>query len=221
MKRNTRWIWGGILLSIFITSALVFSFRESILTEAGKFMAPEGDYAADVAILEGTEFINRDIVKNGVSLLRSGKVKRLAVVLHNIAPSHRPFAFNDNYADLVAQELKGLGLKDDEFKIIVTHIHHPVTLTEAQGALDTLSREGVKSAILLSPGFHARRSYLVYQYLGIPLQIKIYPHACFNGYTLDKWWTQDSGLRDFLGESLKLAYYLIMGYIPLKFSYPL
>lgn len=219
MKRKTRWIWGGILLSIFITFALVFSFRESILTEAGKFMAPAGDYAADVAILEGTEFIHRGIVNNGVNLLRTGKVKRLAVVLHNIAPSHRPFAFNENYAERVAQELKGLGLKDDEFKIIVTHIHHPVTLTEARGALETLSREGVKSAILLSPGFHARRSYLAYQHLAIPLQMKIYPLACFNGYPLDKWWTQDNGLRDFLGESLKLAYYLIMGYIPLKFSY--
>jgi len=184
-------------------------------------MAPAGDYAADVAILEGTEFIHRGIVKNGVNLLRSGKVKRIAVVLHNIAPSHRPFAFNENYAELVAQELKGLGLQENEFKIIVTHIHHPVTLIEARGALETLSREGVTSAILLSPGFHARRSYLVYQYLAIPLQMKIYPHACFNGYPLDKWWTQDNGLRDFLGETLKLAYYLIMGYIPLRFSYPL
>jgi hypothetical protein len=221
MKRNTRWIVGGILLSIGVILALIFSFRESILLEAGKFMAPEGDYVADVAILEGAEFIHRDIVKNGVNLLRSGKVKRIVVVLHNIAPSHRPFAFNENYADLVTQELEGLGLKKNEFKIIVTHIHHPVTLTEARQALETLSQEGVKSAILLSSGFHARRSFLAYQYLAIPLQIKIFPHACFNGYQLDKWWTQDNGVRDFMGESLKLAYYLIMGYIPLRFSYSL
>jgi hypothetical protein len=219
MKRNTKWIWGGILLSIGVLLALIFSFRESILLEAGKFMAPQGDYMADVAILEGSEFIHRDIVKNGVNLLRSGRVNRIAIVLHNIAPSHRPFAFNENYADLVTQELEGLGLKEDEFKIIVTHIHHPVTLTEARQALEQLSREGVKSAILLSTGFHARRSFLAYQYLAIPLQMKIYPLACFNGYQLDKWWSQDSGLRDFTGESLKLAYYLIMGYIPLRFAY--
>jgi len=219
MKRNTRWIWGGILLSIGVILALIFSFRESILLEAGKFMAPRGDYVADVAILEGSEFIHREIVKNGVNLLRSGRVNRIAVVLHNIAPSHRPFAYNESYADLVTRELEGLGLKKDEFKVIVTHIHHPVTLTEARQALEQLSQEGVKSAILLSAGFHARRSFLAYQYLAIPLQIKIFPHACFNGYQLDKWWTQDNGLRDFMGESLKLAYYLIMGYIPLRFSY--
>jgi hypothetical protein len=219
MTRNTRWIWGGILLSLCIIFTIIFLFRESILLEAGKFMAPEGDYVADVAILEGAEFIHRDVVENGVNLLRSGRVKRIVIVLHNIAQSHRPFAFNKNYADLVTQEIEGLGLKEDEFQIIVTHIHHPVTLTEAKQALETLSHEGVKTAILLSPGFHTRRSFLSYQYLGNPLQIKIYPHACFNGYQLDKWWTQDSGVRDFTGESLKLAYYLIMRYIPFKFSY--
>jgi hypothetical protein len=219
MTRNTRWIWGGILLSLWIIFTIIFLFRESILLEAGKFMAPEGDYVADVAILEGAEFIHRDVVENGVNLLRLGKVNRIVIVLHNIAQSHRPFAFNENYNDLITQELEGLGLKEDEFKIIVTHIHHPVTLTEAQQALETLSQEGVKSAILLSQGFHTRRSFLSYQYLGSTLQIKIYPHACFDEYQLDKWWTQDRGVRDFTEESQKLVYYLIMGYIPFKFSY--
>jgi hypothetical protein len=186
---------------------------------AGQFMAPNGDHIADIAILEGTAFIDRGMVMSGMNLLSSGKVKRIIVVLHRIAPSRRPFAFNEDYPHLVKKEMEALGLKKKDFRIIVTHIHHPITLTAARGALETISKEGVKSAILLSPGFHARRSYLIYQHLGTPFQIKIFPSACFNSYQLDHWWSQEGGLRDFGEELLKLAYYFAGGYIPFRLSY--
>lgn len=219
MKNRVKWIWGGICLSLFFIIILILSFRVSILMRAGQFMAPQGNYIADVAILEGTEFIDRSMVTSGMKLLSSGKVKRIIVVLHRIAPSHRPFAFNEDYPHLVKKEMEALGLKERDFRIIVTHIHDPITLTAASGALETISKEDIKSAILLSPGFHARRSYLIYQHLCIPFQIKIYPSACFNSYQLDYWWSQEGGLRDFSAELLKLAYYLARGYIPFKLSY--
>jgi hypothetical protein len=219
MKNKAKWIWGGICLSLLLMIILVFSFRVTILMRAGRFMAPEGKYIADVAILEGAEFIDREIVTNGMNLLSSGNVKRLIVVLHRIAPSDRPFALNEDYPDLVKKEMEALGLKERDFKIIVTFIHHPVTLIEARGAVETISKEGVKSAILLSKGFHARRSYLVYQHVCSPFQIKIFPSACFNSYQLDHWWSQEGGLRDFVMELLKLTYYLAGRYIPFKLSY--
>jgi hypothetical protein len=219
MKNRVKWLWGGICLSLFLIIILIFTFRVTILMRAGQFMAPEGNYIADVAILEGTEFIDRGMVMSGMNLLSSGKVKRIIVVLHRIAPSDRPFAFNEDYPHLVKKEMKALGLKERDFRIIVTHIHQPITLTAARGALETISKEDVKSAILLSPGFHMRRSYLVYQHLCVPFQIKIFPYACFNSYQLDHWWSQEDGLRDFAAELLKLAYYLAGGYIPFKLSY--
>ena len=187
--------------------------------KAGHYMAPDSTDTADVAILEGTEFIQRTVVAHGMHLLQSGRAKRLVIVLHRIAPDHRPFAFSEDYTGLVKQEMEGLGLKEGQFEIIVTSIHHPVTLTAARGALEVLSHEGVKSAILLSSGFHTRRSFLAYAHAGISLQIKIFPHACFDEYALDRRWTREGGVRAFAEESLKLAYYLMMGYIPLKFSY--
>ena len=128
---------------------------------AGKFMAPQGDYIADVAILEGNDFIDRNLVISGKNLLSSGKVKRLIVVLFRIAPSHRPFALNEDYPTLVKQEMESLGLKEKDFKIIVTHIHNPLTLVSAKGVMENISKDNIKSAILLSSGFHTRRSYLV------------------------------------------------------------
>jgi hypothetical protein len=218
-NRKSKWIWGGICLFVFIIAILVFSFRETILLKAGRFMAPAGDYKADVAILEGDDFIRTGVVTSGRDLLSSGKVKRLVIVLQNIAPAHRPYGINENYPDIVKQKLKNLGLKETEFKVIVVPSRHPVTLKEAEVVLESLSKENIKSAILLSPGFHTRRSYLAYQYVGIPLQIKIFPSACFTEYQLNNWWVQEPGVRDFTTELLKLGYYLAGGYIPFKFYY--
>jgi hypothetical protein len=219
MKNKPKWIWGGICLFLLLSIIMIFSFRVAILMQAGKFMAPDGDYIADIAILEGTEFIDRGVLMKGLNLLSSEKVKRIVVVLHRIAPSHRPFAFNEDYPSLVKKELEALGLKERDFEIILTRIHHPITLTVARGVMDVLSKEDVKSAILVSPGFHTRRSFLAFQYAGLPFQIKIFPSACFNSYQLDHWWSHEGSVRDFATELSKLAYYLAGGYIPFKFSY--
>jgi hypothetical protein len=218
-NRKSKWIWGGICLFVFITTIFVFIFRESILLKAGCFMAPTGDYKADVAILEGAEFISAGAITSGMDLLSSGKVKRIVIVLQNIAPTGRPYGINGNYPDIVKQKIKNFGLKETEFKVLVVHIGHPVTLREAEQVLNALSKENIKSAILVSPGFHTRRSYLAYQHVGMPLQIKIFPSASFTNYQLNNWWSQESGFRDFTAELLKLGYYLAGGYIPFKFSY--
>lgn len=182
-------------------------------------MAPVGDYKADAAILEGSEFIQSGVAASGMDLLSSGKVNRILIVLQNVSPAYRPYGINENYPDVIRQKLKKIGLKETEFKVITVPSVHPITLKEAEVVLSHLTRENIKSAILLSPGFHTRRSYLAYQSAGIPRQIKIFPHACFTEYQLDNWWVQELGVRDFTYELLKLAHYLAAGYIPFKFSY--
>ncbi len=177
-------------------------------------MAPTGDYTADVVILEGADYISAGFVKAGMDLLSSGKVKRIIVVIHRIAPAHRPFGINGDYPDAVREKLKDMGLKQQEFKVIVAPIRNPVTLKEAKTVLADLSQDHIQSAILVAPSFHTRRSYLAYQSVGKPLQIKIYPMACFTSFHQDKWWTDEAGWRDFGTESIKLVYYLVFGYIP-------
>lgn len=186
-------------------------------------MAPQGNYFADVAILEGCRFLDKDIdivVISGINLLSSGKVKRLILVLHSIVPSGR-FITNDNdYPGLVKKEMENLGIEEKDFRIIVTPNHHPTTLTEARVVLEAISKEDIKSAILLSHGFHTRRSYLVYQYISLSFQIKIFPYACLETFQpLEHWWSQEQGRHYFAEEFLKLAYYLARGFIPLKLFY--
>ncbi len=218
-KHKTRWIWGGIFLSFLLIIILVFTFYETILLRAGRFMAPEENGTAEVIILEGSEIVETGAVIKGVHLLSSGKAASMIVVIHQFSEKRNPFAIHEGYPNLVKRELKALGLKEEQFRVMVTPVHHPITLTEARLVLEALSKEGVKSGILLSSGFHTRRSFMVYQHVGIPLKIRIIPSAYFNEYHLDRWWIYDPGMRDFISEFFKLGYYQIRGYIPLKFSY--
>jgi len=219
MKKILKYICGGFLLVIILLAIIGYIFREPLLEKAGHFMAPTGDYAADVVILEGSDYVRTGFIKTGMMLLSSGKVKRIIVVIHRIAPAHRPFGINGDYPDVVRQKLKDMGLTEQEFKVIVSPIRHPVTLKEAQFVLKDLAGDHVKRAILVAPAFHTRRSYLAYQYVGDPLQIKIDPLACFTDHHQDKWWEDEGAWRDFGTESLKLLYYLAGRHIPLKFSY--
>jgi hypothetical protein len=219
MKTKTRWIWATICFTIFVAVLLLFSFREALLVRAGNFMAPRGTGAADVAILEGEEGPETGAVNIGIGLLSSGRVSRIVFVLHRLSENKKQFALDEDYPDLLKKRLKASGLSEKRFTVMVTPVHHPITLTEATIVLGALSKEGAKNALLLSNGFHTRRSFLVYQYVGRTHAINIIPVAYFNDYQLDDWWLHEEGLREFTSELFKLVYYLVRGYIPTKLDY--
>ena len=216
MKTKVKWVWAAICLSTLVASILVYSFNEALLIRTGRFMAPQDIGTADVAILEGAESLETGAVNVAINLLSSGRASCIIVVLHRPSENRKQFALDEGYSSLVKKRLKALGLDEKQFMIVVTPVHHPITLTEATVVLKTLSQEGVKNAFLLSNGFHTRRSFLVYQYVGRPLAINIIPLAYFNDFQLDNWWRHEEGLREFLSELFKLVYYQVRGYIPTK-----
>ncbi|MGC1404972.1 MAG: hypothetical protein WA974_18840, partial [Thermodesulfobacteriota bacterium] len=74
-----------------------------------------------------------------------------------------------------------------------------------------LAKEGARSAVLVSEGFHTRRSWAVYRQEGEEFKISVKPHPCFINYKKENWWKQKEGIRDFVQESSKLVYYLVFG----------
>lgn len=216
MKKKILIVFLLVLILLAVAGHL---FRDTLWDKAGKFMAPQGDYTADVVILEGADYIRTGFIQTGMDLLATGKVTKIIVVIHRIAPAHRPFGIHGDYPDVVRQKLKNTGLKEEQFKVIVAPIRRPVTLKEAQFVLKELAADKISSAILVAPSFHTRRSYMAYSHAGEALQIKIYPLASFTEHHPDKWWTDQGAWRDFGTESLKLIYYLASGHLPFKFSY--
>jgi hypothetical protein len=210
----SRKILYSLILLGFALIVLVFPYQ-SILTGAGKYLAPEGKGKADVAVLEGGELLKDKSVKIGIGLLSSGIVNHLVVVVQQNSKDEQNFGLPD-YNLLLSKNLESLGLTKNVFRVIEVPTKHPVTLTEANIVLSDLSKRGVKSIILVAKDFHTRRSYWTYKKVGKQLGLEIIPHPYFINYENENWWQKTRGIRSFLDESMKFFYYILRGYIPIK-----
>ena len=190
-------------------------YYQAILIGAGRFLAPEGVGKAEVVIMEGTELIREKAIDSGKRILSTGRAGRL-VLVYQKSEDEKIFGRPLDYNLFLGQKLEELGLRKDQIQILEVPKKHPITLFEAKYVLSNLSKNGIRNAILLSEDFHTRRSYWTYKQVGIPLGIEIIPYPCFITYRDDTWWQQVNGIRNFIGESMKFFYYLLLGYIPLR-----
>jgi hypothetical protein len=186
---------------------------------AGRFLAPSGEGNAEIVVVEGSQVLRNRAVNMGFRFLSGEKAKRmLVVVLHEFSKEDRLFAIQGKYSEFLIDESEKMGMERGRFQVIMTPINgHPITLTEAQFVVAKLSRDGIKSAILLSEGFHTRRSFGVYNQEGARVGLRIIPFPYFNEYKDDDWWHHADGVHDFFQESVKLAYYLMRGYVSIKY----
>jgi hypothetical protein len=192
-------------------------FHQPILKGAGRFLAPTGDEAAEVLILEGTQVVENGALDAGMKLLSNGRANRMVVVLQKPLKEGQVFALQGKYTQLIINELEHLGLEKGRVQVISAPIDgHPVTLSEARFVVGKLSQNGVRSAILLSKGFHTRRSFGVYSQEGNRVGLHVGPSSYFTEYETNSWWYDAQGISDFVVESLKLAYYVLHGYVSIK-----
>ena len=181
-------------------------------------MAPSGNERAEVVISAGNQAVKKGALNAGMRLLADGKAKRMVVVLHHPSKENQVFALEDRYTQLLMNELQNLGLKKEKVQVISAPIDgHPITLVEARFVVAKLSQNGTQNAILVSEGFHTRRRFGVYNQEGSRVGLHISPYPYFIEYESDSWWHKAEGINDFIQESLKLTYYLLHGYVSIKF----
>lgn len=172
-------------------------------------------------ILGGTQVLKNGAINAGIRLLSNGKANRMVVVvLHQLSKEDQLFGLQEKYAQLLIHESEQLDLERGRFQVILAPINgHPVTLNEAKFVVAKISQNGIRSAILLSEGFHGRRSFGVYSQEGARVGLHIIPSSYFTEYKNDNWWQHAKGVHDFFGESIKLAYYLVQGYVSIEYLY--
>ena len=177
-------------------------------------MAPQGTGKAEAVVVEGDQVVREGAVRAGVALIKEGRAKQLILVLHRYSEKEQLFAIQDKYQEWLDKELEGRGLTKNQYRIWLLPINgHPITLSEARFVVPRLSQAGIHRAFLLCLSFHTRRSFLVYQNQGDALGVRFIPYPYFPSYGRDNWWRDTEGLKDFGGETMKLGYYLIKGYI--------
>jgi hypothetical protein len=169
-------------------------------------------------ILDGSEIVKNGAINAGWRLLFDGKAKRILVVVHQPLEDDQFLVLQQKDVQRLVNESNRIGLEKEKFQIIVAPFaSHPSTLNEARFVLTKLTQDGVRSAILLSKGFHTRRSFGVYNQEGARVGVRIIPYPYFYEYENDNWWRHRKGVHDFLEQSIKLAYYLMRGYVSIKY----
>ncbi len=206
------------LFLLLIALLVIFSwvYRETILIQAGRYLAPDGRGQADVIIISGNQFVKDKAARVGRELFvsRSG-MKFVAVAIHKAEEDDMPFGMKA-YESVVSTNLEALGIERGRYQIFATPNEHPITLKEADIVMKGLSGRKIRTALLLVEGFHMRRSYWVYRQFGEKHGIKIIPHPLFIKYHGQSWWKESWGFRDFVAEGGKFVYYVLRGYIPAK-----
>jgi hypothetical protein len=202
---------GIVALLVLITAVA----GNAILGAAGEFLAPRFPGKADVVIIEGEELLQQGAVAEALALMTERRIERLVLVTHSYSEARMGFGISKRYGRLIGEELERAGLRKGQYILVSVPVAHPITLTEARTVLDTLSKESVKSALLVAQGFHTRRSYLLYKNIGRTRGIIIIPWSSGVDYPLTKWWLNEDAVYDFVAQLAKLSYYLLRGYIPL------
>jgi len=199
-----------------VVAFVLLTFHRPILAGAGRYFAPTATGEADVLVLEGNNAIDRAFLHAGMALLPQGRANHIVVILFYSRLSGLDSGVESKSSRFIALESHSLGVKKEQVSVIWVPISgHPITLSEAKFVTDRLYRDGVRSAILFCDGFHTRRSIAAYRREASRLGLNIIPFASFTSYPRDSWWRTSAGIDDFVEQSLKFAFYLIRGYLPI------
>jgi len=190
----------NLLFFMGLVVVFLLFFHRPLLIAAGKYLTPEGSGDADSVIVEGCDLAIGKGIQVGMSLLSSGKAGRLIIIYHY--PGNEGNPGTSAHYSFISRKVEQVGLKEDHIHLIGTPDNHPITLTDAKNVLNYLSNTKARSAILLTEGFHARRSYSAYRQTALPLDIHIIPVPYFlssgnHAYGNDDWWQRTDGIHSF------------------------
>ena len=205
------------VVPLVLVALVLLIFHVPILTGAGRYMAPTMTDSADVLVLAGDNVIDKEGLHEAAILLSQGRANRMVVVLLYPLGAGADSALERECGRLITYESRRLGVKEERSSVLSVPIGgHPITRSEARFVTDWLHRDGVRSAILLSDGFHTRRSIAAYRQEASQLGLNIVPRVHFTGYDGDSWWRTSKGIGDFVTEASKFLYYLTKGYLPIS-----
>ena len=92
-------------------------------------------------------------------------------------------------------------------EIIPIRAIEPISLNAAYQIRDFLTKEHLRSIIVVTPGFRSKRSYLVYQAVLAPAGIKVYCMPVFGLETPENWTKTSHNIQEVTEQYLKLLYY--------------
>ncbi len=215
MRKNWRgWIvkrkvvrtttWRFRLLVVGALALLLYGTHALWLTAvAGSLVHTEKLEAADVLLLENfdTHYL---VFEKAAELLHSGCAPRVLVPVLVQRIGEEANSVDRGFVEVMC---KVAGIND--YEIVPVKPREPISLNTARQIAGYLTKEGIKSVIVVSPKFRSARSYLVYDTVFTPRGIHVQCQAAGGEKTPRNWWHTWHGIQDVGLEFAKLLYYRV------------
>lgn len=198
-KRVTTW---RFRLLVFATAMafLAASYPTWLVAIGNSLLHKQDLEPADVILLEnfGTDF---SVFAAAQGLVDAGYSSRVVIPVRAKGETAMRGMVQKGFVDVMSRVA---GIKQWEV-LPVEHVE-PVSLNVARQIAVFLESEGVRSVLVVSPGFRSARSYLVYDSVFTPRGIRVQCLAASDAAS-DNWWHSWHGVQDTGLEFTKFLYY--------------
>ena len=202
-----------ILLILALVIATGYAIGPWILTRAGEFLVvsdqPEDRSDAVVVLATGVDYLPRLI--QAAELYRQGLAELVVINGNRKTQIHREleeqgYERPGNWYDGAVSVLVFLGVDRSGIAVISAEDAYD-TVSEAQMVGPELISVGVKTLLITTSKFHARRALAIWEYLyGQDFIVQIVP-AAEDPFEVDGWWHHGRQIRQLLSEYGAWAYF--------------
>ena len=201
-KESLTTTWACRLLVVMLVGLVVVVTRTLWVPGIGRSLVCAEDVGPSDAILVENFDPNYLVFERAAALQKAGLAPRVLV------PTEA--SGRDPVANPVAQgiaELMARLARLEKIEIIPIREREPISLNAAYQVRDFLTREHLRSVIVVTPGLRSRRSSLVYRAVLTPAGIEAHCLPVLGEHGVENWTATWHGIEDVVEQLIKLEYY--------------
>jgi hypothetical protein len=200
-KQVLKTTWTLRLLIVLALAALVLLPRAYWAEKIGQSLVCEEQVAQSDALLLENFDISYLIFERATALQKSGIAPR-AFVPTTAAGADHPNEVSRQLVDVMAR-----AARLEKFEYIPIREKEPISLNAGEQIRDFLTREHIRSVLVITPGFRSRRSEIVYKAVLGPGGIRVGCLPVFGSVTTANWTSTWHGIQNVVEQFGKLQYY--------------
>ena len=201
-KASIKTTWKLRLALLLLGILLVSVTRGFWMLRIGQsLVCPEEMGQSDGIMVENFDPDYR-LFERAAALHKAGFAARILVPTSASRDPARPSTVSKGIVDVMSHVARM-----HEPEIIPIQAIEPISLHAAYQIRDFLTKEHLKSVIVVTPGFRSQRSSLVYHAVLDPAGIQVYCVPVFGQTTPENWTATWHGIQDVTEQFLKLQFY--------------
>ena len=200
--RRRRSLWLIALAALAVSSLLLLATRALWMRAIGRGLVCARSVAPSDAIVVDNFDYNYLVFEHTAELQRSGIGTRIFVPAEASRDPHRV----GTIARLIVEDMARVAEVEDP-AIFPVPEREPISLNVALGVRDKLTRDGVRSVVVVASAFRSRRAELIYKSVLSPVGIRVGCAPVFGSRTPETWGRSWHGVQEIIEQFLKLQYY--------------